>query len=425
MKPLRILGSAVAVIGGLLLVGATAEAKSDPPASEANTFKELQKSLKKRDALIHDLLRRVESLERQAPGRRPVSGKTANPGGNEAAPLPVASDGNKPPQPAQQPPPRQGVAAPSAPSTGRQVSQAPAPQAQAQAPEAAPGQFAVSPEAAERALERALVQTGALLLPPGTVEVVPSLTYQFQQISRPSQIALSTSGTVLVTEDVLRSTSLQAGGLARVGLPWDAQVEVGAPYAYKNLTTASRALGAGLSEQSTDAVGFGDPVLTLTKQLMKESEWWPSLFASGTWNADLGQGEKGIPLGAGFHEFAAGLVATKRQDPLVFTAGFSYLTALEHNLATPGDQFTPSVGMLLAVSPETSLRAAQQLTFANKLKFNGRLIPGSQQISGVFTFGVLSILAPGLVVDLSAAVGETPDAPNLTIRLGLPIRLNW
>jgi hypothetical protein len=423
MKPFRILASAVTVVVTLLLVQTSAGAKSDNPASEAATIKEPQKSIKKRDAQIHDLLRRMERLEHPAAGRRPLVNKTANSGDNRAIPIPVSIDANKRPQLAQQPAPLQGAAAPVTKTAVRQVSQATAPQ-QAPAAEAAPGQFAVSPEAAQRALERALVQTGALLLPPGIVEVVPSLTYQFQQVSRPSQIALSTSGAVLVTEDVLRSTTLQAGALARVGLPWDSQIEVGAPYAYKNLTTASRVLGSGLTEHSTDAVGVGDPTLTFTKQIMKEREWWPSLFASGTWNADLGQTQNRIPLGTGFHEFAAGLAATKRQDPLVFTAGFSYLTALEHNMTTPGDQSTSSVGMLFAVSPETSLRVAQQLTFANKIKFNDRLVPGSQQISGALTFGVLSILAPGLVVDVSAALGETPAAPDLTIRLAVPIRLN-
>ncbi len=132
----------------------------------------------------------------------------------------------------------------------------------------------------------------------------------------------------------------------------------------------------------------------------------------------------GIPLGQGFHQFQIGATAVKRQDPLVFTAGLTYLKALENNNITPGDQLIPNAAVNLAVSPETSLRFSQQVTFGNKAKLNGQYVPGSQQVSGVFVFDLLSILAPGFVVDFTAALGETRDAPDLTLRLGFPIRLN-
>jgi hypothetical protein len=36
----------------------------------------------------------------------------------------------------------------------------------------------------------------------------------------------------------------------------------------------------------------------------------------------------------------------------------------------------------------------------------------------------LSILAPGVVVQFLTQVGETPDAPALTLQLAFPINLN-
>jgi hypothetical protein len=310
------------------------------------------------------------------------------------------------------------VAQQSPPSSPQSTQQTPAEAADQ------PGTFSVSPEAAQHALEIALVQSGAGLLNPWTVEVVPSLVYQYNAISVPGQLALSSTGNVLLTGDVIRQNTLQAAGLVRLGLPWDAQAEFSVPYAYKSLTNTSRVLTTGILQEGTNAVGFGDPTFTLTKQVMTESEWLPNLFVTGTYESDLGQFSRGLALGAGFNEFRVGLIATKRQDPLVFTAGFTYQRTLEHLGVTPGDQFTPSIGMLFAVSPETSLQISQQVAFVDPIKRFGQPIPGSDQVQGIFTLGLVSILRPGLVVNLSASIGETPDAPNLTFQLSLPIRLN-
>jgi hypothetical protein len=168
----------------------------------------------------------------------------------------------------------------------------------------------------------------------------------------------------------------------------------------------------------------GDPTFSLTKQVLNEGEWRPGLFLNATWDSNFGQTHKGIPLGSGFNEFRAGLTAVKRQDPLVFTAGFTYQTTMEHNNVEPGDQYIPAVGVLLALSPETSLRFAQQVGFIRQGSINGVPVPGSEQTSGIFTVGLLSILARGVVLDLSASVGETPDAPDLNLRLAFPVRLN-
>jgi hypothetical protein len=118
------------------------------------------------------------------------------------------------------------------------------------------------------------------------------------------------------------------------------------------------------------------------------------------------------------------VTAVKRQDPLVFTAGFTYQNTLENNGYKPGDQYTPSVGLVLAVSPETSLRFSQQISFTRADEFHGRPVPGTQRTIGILSFGLLSILGRGLVVNVTGGVGETHDAPDLFMQVALPIRLN-
>lgn len=378
-------------------------------------IKALQKKIDARDLLIQNLLDRVKRLERL---------EAAAAAARRARAIPAAMTSSAAPAPAARAPEAQRVAQ-QAPSPQAPAPQSTPPQSQppAKAP-AEPGQFEVSEEDAQRALERALVQTGASLLQPGKFEFVPSMTYQFDQTSRPSQIALTLGGDVLITQDVVRSTQVEAGTLLRVGLPLGFQAEVGVPYEYKRVSTASRAQGAGFADQTTDEVGFGDPTLTLTKQLLLERGGLPGLFLSGTWDTNYGQTVNGVALGSGFNEFRASVTAVKRQDPLVFTAGLTYQTALKNRNIQPGDQYTPALGMLFAVSPETSLRFAQQVSFVRGAQLNGSVVPGSDQVSATFTFGLLSILARGLTLDLSANIGETPDAPDFSVRLAFPIRLN-
>ncbi len=180
-----------------LSAGAAADAQ-DESASEKATIEKLKNAVEQRDTVIRDLLRRVDKLERSERDRRVANGKSPNSpaarGASKPAILPLdksdelesvvggaIAPGDIPAR-SNQP----AIAQASPPSTPPRN----APPA-ASSPPAGPGQFEVSPEAAERALERALVQTGASLLPPWTVEVVPSLTYQYREVSRPGTIALS------------------------------------------------------------------------------------------------------------------------------------------------------------------------------------------------------------------------------------------
>jgi hypothetical protein len=418
------LSSAVILIGALpaLAQGPSASsAGQDFGTSDSAQIKELQSRLNQRDAIIRDLLRRVQKLERDEAARSGGTVKPAAQPAESAAPRPTPS-----PRTSAAPtvaPQNAGAAATTAqngaPSAAQQQNQAAGGTGQA-----APGTFEVSPEAAQRALERALVQTGAALLGPWQVELVPSLFYQYQEVSHPASLALLSNGTVITSENVNRATQLEGQALLRTGLPFNSQIEVGIPYDYKSFSTTSRLLGIGVANRGSDVTGLGDLNITVTKQLLEEGDVLPGLFLSGGWNSNLGQTKNHIPLGTGFNEFTAGMTAVKRQDPLVFTTGFTYQTALEHNGARPGDQYTPAFGVLLAASPETSLRAAQQVSFIRGAKLAGVAIPGSEQTQGILTLGLLTILGRGFVMDLSVNIGETPDAPNVGVRLAFPIRLN-
>lgn len=409
---------------------------------EDDAMTRMKQRIEHDDATIRNLTRRIEKLERS--GLRPpeqAATTEQDPGYHyfgQGDP-PTGTDeprvtGLRPPADAQQ----QLAQAPAAPSdVGEptplaptepqpqvQVQAAPAPaQAAAPAAPAQQGQFEVSADAAQHALERALVQTGALLLRPGEMEVVPSVMYQVTQTSRPDQLVLTSTGSVLVAQDQLRNSMVQSQVLTRFGLPWEMQFEVATSYDFASASTTSQVVGSNLASRTVTGSGLGDSSVSLIKQVTHEGEWLPSVFVSGT--ANIGQQDNGLLLGNGYDWFRGSIVAVKRQDPLVFTAGLSYQTNLSSHGILPGDQIVPSVGMIFALSPQTSIQAIQQIAFVNDTKFHGVTVPGSSQIEGIFQAGILSILAPGVVINLTAAVAETPSAPDLTVQLSLPLRFDF
>ncbi|WP_156776884.1 transporter [Nitrococcus mobilis] len=294
--------------------------------------------------------------------------------------------------------------------------------AQNQAHPAAPGQFEVDEEAAERALERTLVVQGALLLPFGLAEIQPSFSYTRSELDD-QNLALQQGTPFLVEQDIRRNTFI--GDLFfRFGLPFDSQLEFGIPYQYfdSKVVTDFSGGGVGRNEVSDSSSGFGDFRVGLAKGLLREGLWWPNLIGRVTWNTDTGKTNAANPLGNGFNELSGSLTATKRQDPLVFIGSFTYTTSFEKNGIDPGDAFNFSVGALLAASPETSLRLTINQSFVDKIKVDGRAFDGSDRVIASLAFGASSIVGHGKFLDLAATAGLTDQAPDYSVTLTLVVR---
>jgi hypothetical protein len=82
--------------------------------------------------------------------------------------------------------------------------------------QAAPGQFEVDEEAAERALERTLVVTGALLLPFGQADIQASFAYTRSQEDVPT---FSEQGRQLIALQEVRGNTFNGDLFLRFGLP--------------------------------------------------------------------------------------------------------------------------------------------------------------------------------------------------------------
>jgi hypothetical protein len=392
-------GRVVSGIGAVLMTAAPAFAQLAFAQTAEPTIEALQKQLRARDALIENLVRRVEKLERQARTGIPATGNQpatravarSGPGASSPEPTEVALHPEVGP-----PLPMTAQAAP--PPT-------PAPQAPAAASPPAPGQFEVSEEAAERALERTLVATGNLVVPQGFAEVEPLFSYTRREA--PTQIFFN----------VNRNELFPAVDV-RVGLPWESQVEMLLPWNFneQQVTNVTVAPPQSVSNRWGNAVG--DLTIGGAKTILHESGWVPGLLGRVSYEIPTGpQFANGVPLVSGQDRLSFSLTALRRQDPLVFVGTGGYTKAFTTNRINPGDQANFTFGAFLATSPETTLRGVLQENFLQNVSVNGVTFRGSDSVQSILSFGASSILGRGALVDLQAGIGLTNTSPKYTVIL--------
>ena len=341
-------------------------------AQEAVTEEALREQLQTRDAVIIELQRRLEQLER----RLEVEGVL-----EEAAPI-------EPVQPVVTPRPQEGLA--------------------------------VDELSAERALERTLVETGALLLPAGQAEVSPSVSF----LHRDQRLPFAAGGQVL--EQRVKRDEFQFGLGLNVGLPFDAQFELNVPYDVIRQDSTARALGAPVANEDDWGNAIGDISLGLAKTVLREDGGWlPDVIVRGVWDTDTGErSDSGVALGGGFNTVRGQVVALKRQDPLAFVGSVTYSYTFEDNDVQPGQQVGLSLGANLALSPETSLSVTLNQSWTDELEVDGQSLGGSDQLAATFDFGGSAIIAPRTLLRVVTSIGLTDDSPDYGLRASVGYRFN-
>jgi Putative MetA-pathway of phenol degradation len=379
----------------------------------------LRRELRLRDAAIAELLQRVEQLEqimvlndsqldRTVGGAGPAS-LMRRPVAEETAPAALT------PEPA-----AEGVEAQDTVQTA-QAESTQTGESVAPAPPAAPGQFTVDESAAERALERTLVQEGVLLLALGEAEIDPSFTYTRRENTFPVVV-----GGNLVAQQNVRRNEFDSDTSLRIGLPWDSQLEVDVPYSFVDQSTTTEVGGSPIDKSDRWGNGLGDIGIGFAKTVVQENGgWWPDVVARVQWDAPTGNTrDNDVFLGGGFNEVSGSLNLVKRQDPLAFVGGFRYAKSFENDDIEPGDELGFSLGTVLAASPETSLSFIFNQAFSNDTRIDGETIDGTDQVTGTLSIGAATILGRNTLLSVTGDIGLTDDAPDYAIGVSLPIRFS-
>ena len=370
----------VALLAPALFGGAFAQ------STENVTILQLRDELAKRDAVIVDLLNRVRALEGDRPGISSSAGTT-----QDIAP----ADG----------------------SDAATLSGTPADESRSS------GDFEIDELAAERALERSLVQEGARLLNPGQIEFTPGFTFSRYESDFPTALTLGNDSFVGEVKRTIDVDETRAD--LRIGLPFNSQLEVGVPYRVVDRNFTTTVDGAVQSTSDQSGSGFGDSQIGLAAALAAEESWRPNVIGRLAWLTGSGaEVDNGVSLGGGSSGLATRLSADWRRDPIVFLMNGGYTHYFEDSDIQQGDNFDVSLGAALAVSPETAFIFSLDQTFASAFKRNGTKLRGTDRLSSIFNLSTSTIIGRGLFLRVNAGVGLTEDAPAYGFGVSLPFRFD-
>lgn len=392
-KKRGIIGLAPGVLAVLAAYALPATAQQAGQPRPWQVERQLEEAAEREKALqqrVERLEQRIDELSRQ----RNTSPTPVPPSAAQPAPRPQAS--TTPP--------------PASPQSGTRTAAA------------RPGAFDVDEDAAQRALERTLIQSGALLLPRGSISVTPSASYT--RVERDNAIiadivnpATGATATVLANQR-LRRNEFTGRLEVRAGMPMDTQLELALPYQH----VRSGNVDSFGSESRANGGGFGDLTLGVAKTLTREKGAMPDVIGRLSYNTGTGRRSDGpVGLSYGYRQLNAEVVALKRQDPLAFFAAASYGHSFEEDDIKPGNVTNLSIGAALAASPATSLQLGFVQTYRGKQEVNGVRLAGSDETYGTVTLGASSVLSRDVMLIISTGIGLGNDAPRYSFNVALPI----
>jgi hypothetical protein len=365
----------------------------------------IQQALRERDAIIRNLLERVQELEtRLNAGNSGLTGHGPVPAAVAASPAPTSSLA----------------------STVNNAT------------------YDDTERHASAALDRALLVRGGLLLPAGMLEVDDAASY-FSLSSDHVTVNGFALFPVLVVGDItserLRRDILINSVTARLGVNKRTQLDFIVPYGF----VLNRTVDATGKQTSASQFGLGDIVGGVSYQFMNEHGNVPDLLGSihfksttGVTGYNLQSAE--TSLGTGFNGLTASVTAAKTNDPLVFfgTLDYTYNQPAHHTVPLsnpsdpsvtsevayirPGDAFGFQLGSVLSLNPETSMTVGWDQRFTTQSKLDGQPLPASYLVEGSLRIGTSYMFAPGRMLDVSMGVGLTPDTPNLQFSVSVPFR---
>ncbi|HEX9306499.1 MAG TPA: hypothetical protein VF894_03335 [Anaeromyxobacter sp.] len=347
------------------------------------------------------------------PGTEPVQRGATQPSADAAATTPVivCVPVRSPPRVAQAPAPSAAVAAPPA---------APPPAPSGSFPPAQPSSADAETRraAAERALERALVQKGGLVVPPGGVEITPELSYAYAD-GTPPPAATAQAGSP--RREIFTGTMT-----LRLGLPLGFQAEGKAPFVFARLTpTGDDASGPA------EGRGIGDVRLGLTWHALRARTRLPDVLVGGFWKSRSGKtafddASVRVPLGSGVEQFGGTLALVKAVDPVVLVATGTYAVSaprwIPQGWLEAGDQFGGSAVAVLAVSPETSLSFGLEASHARPLSLDHVPVYRSDRTAAVFRVGVATAASRRTFLQVNLGMGLTSDVPRFEISIATPVQ---
>jgi hypothetical protein len=322
-------------------------------------------------------------------------------------------------------------------------------------------------EAAQPDLPRVNFEVGGVLTPRGNLVLEPSFEYIYSSFNRISIEGFAILPALLVgiidIRDADRDTYIAALS-ARYGITSRFEVEVKAPYLWRDDTVGRGRLTGEVGEDVnetlvySDASGndFGDVELGLRYQFERRPDWpflTGNLRVKSTTGTDpfelsgdaLLSGEPEtydkLATGSGFWSVNPSITAIFPSDPVVFFGNLGYLYTLEDDKGSytvgsgeslkqlnygdvdPGDAIRLNFGMGASLNDRSSFSLSYQLDKFSETRIELAPVPdiqGSDVTVGRLLVGYSLRMGSGAPLNVSVGIGVTDDAPDSALTVRVP-----
>ena len=303
-----------------------------------------------------------------------------------------------------------------------------------------------------------------ILTPRGHYVLEPSLQYGYSSSNRVALVGYTIIPALLIgLIDVreVKSNVITAALAARWGMTNRLEGEVKIPYVYRSDSTVSREIFTGSASDSVfnnSGKAIGDVEVAVRYQLNQPQNNFPFLIGSLRFKSRTGKDPfevvtdcvtrcvgnttgTGLPMelptGSGFYSMQTGLTWLMPSDPAVFFGSFNYthnfgrsnvyrmvLSGERESLGTikPGDVLGINFGVGLAINEHSTFSVGVDMNSLGRTRQNGIPVASSvrTQLSSLL-LGYSYRISPKTTVNVAVAAGLTPDTPNLTLTVRIPV----
>ncbi|WP_239467054.1 acetate kinase [Rhodoferax koreensis] len=303
-----------------------------------------------------------------------------------------------------------------------------------------------------------------VLTPRGKFVFEPSFQYGYSSSNRVALVGYTVIPALLIgLIDVreVKRTVFTGAVTGRWGVSNRLEAEIKVPYVYRSDDTVSREIFTGSAFDNvfnTKGQAIGDIEFAARYQLNQPQPDNPYYIGSLRYKTRTGKSPfdvvtdcqtrcvgnttgTGLPLdlptGSGFNSLQAGLTWLFPSDPAVFFGGVSYTRNFQRSNVSrlvlngereslgsvkPGDALGLNFGMGLALNDKSTFSVGLDLNSVGKTRLNGAPLAGSvrTQLASLL-LGYSYRISPTKTLNVSAAAGLTPDTPNFTLTVRLPI----
>lgn len=301
----------------------------------------------------------------------------------------------------------------------------------------------------EKQADQLLVNSGAILLRPGTLQIEPSFEYTRTSASNVAINGVSLFNAIVIGTirvDSLDRDILSGSLRVRYGILSRLQFDATIPFIYRREVEV---LGVGtpdIRERTVSGYGIGDIEMGLTGQPVIGSGWIPNILVRVGFKIPTGENAFEIPTttigaggqtrltraptGSGFYALSGTVTGVWSIDPVSLFVGGGYTYNMARSFGgnfgriNPGNTISFFSGINVALNEKVSLNLSFISQRTASTRQNSTVIANTSFTDSRVTLGSSIALSSNVSLIVNASMGLTRQSPDFVFSASLPISFN-